>query len=40
MGLSDAYPFVLPELAIQKIRFVHEVIEASMLSSPRSVAIA
>ena len=29
MGLSDLYPFVLAEAAIQKIRFVHDVIERS-----------
>lgn len=27
MGLRDLYPFVLPDLALQKIRFVHDVIE-------------
>ncbi|HSZ82397.1 MAG TPA: putative zinc-binding peptidase [Polyangia bacterium] len=27
MGLNDLYPFVLPAPALQKIRFVHEVIE-------------
>lgn len=29
MGLRDLYPFVLPELALKKIAFVHEVIEKS-----------
>jgi hypothetical protein len=29
MGLRDLYPFVIPEPALQKIRFVHEVIEKS-----------
>jgi hypothetical protein len=29
MGLADAYPFVLSEPAVQKIRFVHHVIEGS-----------
>jgi len=29
MGLRDLYPFVLPPLAWEKIRFVHEVIEKS-----------
>jgi hypothetical protein len=29
MGLRDLYPFVLPELALRKIRFVHDVIEKS-----------
>jgi hypothetical protein len=27
MGLRDLYPFVLPELALEKIRFVHDVID-------------
>jgi hypothetical protein len=26
MGLQDAYPFVLPPPAIEKLRFVHDVI--------------
>lgn len=29
MGLRDLYPFVLPELALRKLRFVHDVIEKS-----------
>ena len=29
MGLPDLYPFVLPEPAVRKIRFVHDLIEAS-----------
>jgi hypothetical protein len=29
MGLRDLYPFVLPELALKKIAFVHDVIERS-----------
>lgn len=29
MGLRDLYPFVLPELAMKKIRFVHDVIQKS-----------
>ena len=33
MGLGDPYPFVLPAPAIEKIRFVHDVIErAAMLN--------
>ena len=28
MGLADAYPFVLPPLALEKLRFVHEVIDS------------
>ena len=31
MGLSDLYPFVLSAVAIDKLRFVHDVIEASRL---------
>jgi hypothetical protein len=31
MGLSDPYPFVMPEPAVKKLRFVHQVIEASAL---------
>jgi len=26
MGLADAYPFVLPPAAVEKLRFVHETI--------------
>ncbi len=26
MGLQDAYPFVLPTPAVEKLRFVHDVI--------------
>jgi hypothetical protein len=29
MGFPDLYPFVLPRAAIEKLRFVHEVIEAA-----------
>ena len=29
MGLSDLYPFVLPEPALRKIRFVHDLVERS-----------
>jgi len=35
MGVSDAYPFVLSEPAVQKIRFVHHVIEGSQLVGER-----
>jgi hypothetical protein len=31
MGLAEAYPFVMPEPAAQKLRFVHQVIEASAI---------
>jgi hypothetical protein len=29
MGLADIYPFVLSETAVEKLRFVHEVIDAA-----------
>ncbi|HJW75761.1 MAG TPA: hypothetical protein VJ787_08860 [Thermoleophilia bacterium] len=29
MGLHDPYPFVLSPAAVEKLRFVHEVVEAS-----------
>jgi len=29
MGMRDLYPFVIPELALKKIAFIHEVIENS-----------
>jgi hypothetical protein len=35
MGLSDLYPFVIPEAAIEKLRFIHEVIETEA-NKPRS----
>ncbi len=31
MGLSDLYPFVLSAAAIEKLRFIHEVVEGSRL---------
>lgn len=31
MGLSDLYPFVLSAAAIEKLRFIHEVVEGSKL---------
>ena len=34
MGLPDLYPFVLSERAIQKLRFVHDVIERAHLPRP------
>ena len=34
MGLGDAYPFVLPPAAIEKLRFVHETICAVEVPSP------
>jgi hypothetical protein len=38
MGLRDLYPFVLPELALKKIRFVHEVVEKSGAASMSKAA--
>src|SRR5258708_21890077 len=35
MGLSDMYPFVLSERAIEKIRFVHDVVEGARRASGR-----
>jgi hypothetical protein len=29
MGLADSYPFVLAQVAVEKIRFVHEVVEGA-----------
>lgn len=34
MGLPDPYPFVLPEPAAQKIRFIHDVIERAATLTP------
>jgi hypothetical protein len=34
MGLNDPYPFVLSIPAIEKVRFVHELIERSATPSP------
>ena len=36
MGLQDAYPFVLPAPVIDKLRFVHKVIQAPAESIPHS----
>jgi hypothetical protein len=27
MGLSDLYPFVIPPAVVEKLRFIHEVID-------------
>ena len=37
MGMQDAYPFVLPTPAIEKLRFIHEVIgnASSAAASPK-----
>jgi hypothetical protein len=34
MGLADPYPFVVPEPALRKIRFIHEVVEKSAARQP------
>jgi hypothetical protein len=31
MGLPDLYPFVPPDIAVKKVRFVHDVIEQTGL---------
>jgi hypothetical protein len=36
MGLPDAYPFVLSAPAIEKLRFVHDVIAAAPIEAPQS----
>jgi len=33
MGLLDLYPFVIPEPAVEKLRFIHELVLASGASS-------
>ena len=33
MGLQDAYPFVLPDPVLDKLRFVHEVVRARKYSA-------
>jgi hypothetical protein len=38
MGLADPYPFVLPDPAIEKIRFVHEVIERAAVLDEKHAA--
>jgi hypothetical protein len=38
MGLADPYPFVLPAPAIEKIRFVHDVIERAAVLSQTNAA--
>jgi len=36
MGLPDPYPFVLPQAALQKIRFVHEVVEKASAAAEKA----
>lgn len=38
MGLPDGYPFVLSTPAVEKLRFVHEVIESAPRAKPLAVA--
>jgi hypothetical protein len=38
MGLRDLYPFVLTDTALEKLRFVHEVIRAAS-SAPRERSV-
>jgi hypothetical protein len=40
LGVPDAYPFVLSQSALEKLRFVHDVIAASAASAPMTVAPA
>ena len=39
MGLPDLYPFVLPESALKKVRFIHEVVEQAGTAG-RNIAAA
>lgn len=34
MGLPDLYPFVVPPLAVEKLRFIHEVIRRARIAEP------
>lgn len=34
MGMDDAYPFVIPGPALQKIEYIHDLIQRSVTSSP------
>jgi hypothetical protein len=36
MGLPDLYPFVLPDAALKKVRFVHDVIEQTGIAAQKS----
>lgn len=40
MGLPDAYPFVLSDVAIDKLRFVHGVVRRSRRQQPQPQAVA
>ena len=39
LGIADAYPFVLSPLAIEKLRFVHEVVEAASGLAPEKTRL-
>ncbi|MBC7773080.1 MAG: putative zinc-binding metallopeptidase, partial [Pyrinomonadaceae bacterium] len=34
LGLSDAYPFVLTGSAIEKLRFIHDIVQATESNLP------
>src|SRR5262249_52547249 len=39
LGLPDGYPFVLSTLATEKLKFVHETVQAARWTSPREVPV-
>jgi hypothetical protein len=40
MGLPDLYPFVPPDIAVKKVRFVHDVIEQTGLKGRKEETAA
>jgi hypothetical protein len=38
MGMKDAYPFVLSPAVLEKLRFVHDLIQAQRAAAPVGVA--
>jgi hypothetical protein len=40
MGMEDAYPFVLSPQALEKLRYVHQLVEAQRASPARPAAAA
>jgi hypothetical protein len=40
MGLADAYPFVLSEAAVDKLRFVHRIVQRSRGAQPQPDPVA
>ena len=40
MGLADAYPFILPPPAVEKLRFVHQVIDRDHSAAETSTRTA